>query len=51
MRQSHPELFILLYLGIKPNALIARGYSKATIYKYNRQMPAIKKAVNGLLQV
>lgn len=48
-RQSHPELYILLLLGIKPQALKNKGYSKATIYKYNRQLPVIRKRLNEIL--
>ena len=50
-RQSHPELFILLFLGTKPKILQKHGYSRATIYKYNRQIPEIKKKLNQLLNV
>ena len=48
-RQSHPELYILLFLGVKPQALKKKGYSEATVYKYNRQLPYIRKKINELL--
>lgn len=47
-RKSHPELFILLAMGVKPKTLIDKGYSEATVYKYNRQMPEIKEKINQL---
>ncbi len=48
-RQSHPELYILLFLGVKPKNLEKHGYSKATIYKYNRALPEVRKRLNELL--
>lgn len=48
-RQSHPELYILLFLGVKPKVLEKHGYSMATIYKYNGQIPRIKEKINKLL--
>ena len=47
-RQSHPEIYILLTLGIKPEVLIKKGYSKATIYAYNRKVKDIKAQLNEL---
>ncbi len=47
--QSHPELYILLFLGVKPQVLKKCGYSESTIYKYNRQLPVIKKRLSHLL--
>jgi len=49
-RQSHPELYVLLFLGVKPQVLKSKGYSEATIYKYNRQLPDIRKKLNDLLE-
>lgn len=34
---------------VKPQALIAKGYSEATIYKYNRQIPRIKECLNEMI--
>jgi len=48
-RQSHPELYILLFLGVKPQQLIKKGYSEATVYAYNRKIPFLKKNLNELL--
>jgi len=50
-RQSHPELYILLALGIKPQTLISRGYSSNTVYKYNKAIPEIKKKIDSFLQM
>lgn len=48
-RSGHPELFILLWIGIKPQKLIDRGYSRATVYKYSAQMGEIRKKINEFL--
>jgi len=48
MRQSHPELYVLLLMGVEPKALEKKGYSKATVYSYNRKLPAIRKRLNEL---
>lgn len=47
-RKSHPELFLMLGMGIEPQKLIERGYSKATVYKYNKQLKEAKKIINEL---
>ncbi|MCX6818511.1 MAG: hypothetical protein NT129_00745 [Candidatus Aenigmarchaeota archaeon] len=49
MRQSHPELYVLLLMGIEPKTLQKKGYSKATIYSYNRKLPEIRKKLNELI--
>lgn len=49
-RQSHPELYILLALGVKPDVLIKKGYSKVTVYSYNRKVKDVKSRLNELLQ-
>jgi hypothetical protein len=48
-RQSHPELYVLLLMGVKPQALVKHGYSEATIYKYNRALPIIHKKLNEIM--
>ncbi len=48
-RQSHPELYILLALGVKPNVLIKKGYSKVTVYSYNRKVKDVRERLNELL--
>ena len=48
-RQSHPELWMLLMFGVKPDVLIKRGYSKATVYSYSRRIPAARKRINELI--
>jgi len=48
-RQSHPEIYILLTLGIKPEILIRKGYSKATIYAYNRKVKDVRERLNKLI--
>lgn len=48
-RQSHPELYILLALGVKPEKLIKKGYSKVTVYSYNRKVKDVKERLNELL--
>ncbi len=50
-RQSRPEIYVLLTLGIKPDVLIKKGYSKATIYAYNRKVKDVRERLNKLLQV
>ena len=45
-RGGRPELFLLLNIGISPNLLIDEfGYSKGTVYSYNRKL---KKAVKNI---
>lgn len=48
-RQSHPEIYILLTLGVKPDVLIKKGYSEATVYAYNRKVKDVKERLNELL--
>lgn len=43
--KSSPELYLALFIGKKPTELIAKGYSKHTVYAYNRRFPQIKKAL------
>jgi hypothetical protein len=50
-RQSHPEIFILLALGITPVSLIKSGYSSNTVYKYNRQLPLVKKNIEKAFSI
>ena len=49
-RQSHPELYILLALGVKPDILIKKGYSKVTVYSYNRKVKDVRERLNELLE-
>ncbi len=48
-RQSHPELYILLVLGVKPDVLIKKGYSQNTVYAYNRKVKEVREKLNELL--
>jgi len=49
-RSGRPELYILLLMGVKPDVLIKKGYSKATVYSYNRKIPALKKRINEMIE-
>jgi hypothetical protein len=49
-RQSHPELHILLAIGIPPRILIEKGYSKATVYKYSRAIEESRKKIIEMLR-
>ena len=49
-RQSRPELYILLTLGIKPDVLIKKGYSKVTVYSYNRKVKDVRGKLNELIE-
>ena len=49
-RSSQPLLFILLTLGVKPKILEEYGFSRATIYKYNRQVTEIREQLNTILK-
>ena len=48
-RQSRPEIYILLTMGVRPDVLIKRGYSEATVYAYNRKVKDVKDRLNELL--
>ncbi len=48
-RQSHPEIYILLTLGVKPDILIKKSYSKVTVYSYNRKVKDVRERLNSLL--
>ena len=50
-RSSHPELYIMLTLGIKPDILIKKGYSKVTVYSYNRKVIEIRNKLTQLLDM
>ncbi len=49
IRKSHPELYILLFLGIDVQRLEKKGYSINTIYAYNRKLPGIRKKLNEMI--
>lgn len=50
-RSSRPALWILLFLGLKPDVLIEMGYSKGTVYKYSAQLPKIKQELNNQFHI
>jgi len=49
-RQSHHEVIVLLALGVKPKALIAKGYSESTVYNYHKKLPLLRKRLEELIQ-
>ena len=47
-RQSRPEIILLLTIGVEPKALISKGYSTATVYKYSGLVKEAKKKINEM---
>lgn len=47
--KSKPELYLLLDAGLTPKNLIERGYSKATVYAYNKRYKIAKEKTKKLL--
>lgn len=35
--KMRPEIFLLLHVGYKPKEIIAKGFSKQTVYQYNKK--------------
>lgn len=49
-RGKHPEIYIMLWLGVKPQVLVQQyGYSEQTVYKYNNELPKMLKLISDLL--
>ncbi len=37
-------------MGVEPKTIIAKGYSKATVYKYSRELTDAKRRVQKMLE-
>ncbi len=48
-RQSHLEVIVLLAMGVSPKVLISKGYSRASVYNYNKKIPMMRKKLDELI--
>ena len=48
-RKKQPEIYILFFLGFKPQEIIKLGYSEGTTYKYHKEYPKIIENLKSVL--
>lgn len=48
--KSHPEIFLLLHSGYKPKEIIAKGFSKPTVYSYNHRYKQAYKEFQRIIK-